>query len=445
VSIKPLEMFTVTPVGLPVAIVGLLYILLFGRVLLRAKRQEGIPLERSRSYTTSMRVGPGSPVVGKALEETDLHQIPGAWLNRIEREGITVTGAGLAEALREGDVLVFVGVLESIKDLRQVRGLEPIVEGDEDLVDEHPHYEHRSNLRLIEAVLSSSSPLIGRRVRDAGIRSRYSAVVVAVHRLGHQLHGTIGEVRLKPGDTLLLEAAPGFEKRYRDSTDFYLVSESEEPAAPRHDRAWVALGVMGLFVAMLGAGQFIDGLPEWAHRFKTVMSPMPAAMIAAGLMVLTRCCRGAQARRSVDWSVLVVIGAAFGLGAAMQSSGLSAMIAHPLVGLASSLGPVAAIALIYAMTVIFTTFVTNSAAAVLMFPIAYEVAAGTGMNLMPMAVCIAIAASAEFTTPIGYHTNLMVMGPGGYRFMDYVRFGGPLTLISGVVAVTSAALWFGLT
>lgn len=444
-DVPTMLMFTVTPVGLAVAAGGVVYVLLFGRLLLRGGRSEPIAPERVRQYTTAMRVRKGSPVIGKTIEAADLRQLPGLFLSRIERVDETIIAVPPKEQLREDDVLVFVGVLESLKDLREMRGIEPMVEDQGvGMSEEHPDYAQRANLRLVEAVVAAGSPLVGRTIRDAGIRTRYGAVVVAVHRLGHPIKKKIGDIILRPGDTLLLEARPGFERQYRDSTDFHLVSESDEPAAPRHERAWVAMGIMAMFVVLLTVGQFSSSPPPWLARLGPVMTPMPAAMLAAGLMLMARCCRGVDARRSIDWPVLVVIGAAFGLGTAMEESGLTEVISGPLGELTTRLGPIGALGAIYLLTVIFTTFVTNSAAAVLMFPIAYSVAESQGLELMPFAVCIAIAASAEFTTPIGYQTNLMVMGPGGYRFMDYVRFGGPLTLISGVIAVTVSAMWFGL-
>lgn len=443
-------MFTVTPVGLPVAIVGVSYVLLFGRTLLRGGREAPITVGGVREYTAAMRVRPGSPVVGRTIEAAGLRQLPSLFLSRIERAAETIIAVSPQEVLREDDVLVFVGVLESLKDLREIRGLEPIVEDEgHDLSEEHPDYATRANLRLVEAVVASASPLVGRTIRESGIRTHYGAVVVAVHRLGHQLRKKIGDIILRPGDTLLLESQPGFARRYRDSTDFYLVSELDEPAAPRHERAWVALAILAGFVLMLAAGQFLslEGAPSWMSvldPLRTVFSPMPAAMLAAGLMLLTRCCRGADARRAIDWQVLIVIGAAFGLGTAMEQSGLAEALAKPLVELSGVLGPVGSLAAVYFVTVLCTTFVTHAAAAVLMFPIAYEVATSQGLAVLPFAVIVAMAASAEFTTPIGYQTNLMVMGPGGYRFTDFVRFGGPLTVLSGLVAVAAASLWFNL-
>lgn len=437
-DIPTMEMFTVTPVGLSMAVVGIAYIMVMGRALLPGAGGEMDEPVKVRQYITAVRVTGESPVVGKTIEEAGLRQLTGLFLSRIERRDETIIAVSPRARVREGDVLVFVGLLESVLDLMEIRGLEPLVEEQKE-GEEAGGEKARSELRLVEAVVSGVSPLVGRTVRDAGIRTRYGAVVVAVHRLGHKLQGKIGDVRLRPGDTLLLEAEPGFQRKYGDSGEFYLVSESEEAATPRHDKVWFAHAILLGFVGALTLGQF-GLLPSAVAR---VATPMPMAMLAAGMMLLTRCCRGVEARRAIDWQVLVVIGAAFGLGRAMENSGLSDLIADPLIEVSSGVGLMGSLAMVYFLTVVFTTFVTNSAAAVLMFPIAFAVAGAQGHPVMAYAVCIAMAASAEFTTPLGYQTNLMVMGPGGYRFMDYVRFGGPLTVLSGVVAVLVSSVWFG--
>ncbi|MEO1129457.1 MAG: SLC13 family permease [Planctomycetota bacterium] len=417
------DFFTITPVGLPVALVGLTYILLFGRLLLPGNRTSKDSEEVVRQYMAALRVEEDAAIVGKTIEQADLRHLPGLFLSRIDRGDETIIAVEPDTALRAGDVLVFVGQLSSLVDLRQRRGLVPASDDADPAQAPSPGY--RPDLRLIEAVVSSNSPLVGRTVRDAGIRTRYSAVVVAVQRLGHQLRGKIGDIVLRPGDTLLLETNKGFSERFRSSSEFYLVSETAQNAAPRHEKALMAIGIVTLFVILLGTG---------------ILEPMAAAMLAAGLMVLTRCCRGPQARRSIDWTVLAVIGAAMGIGRAVDQSGLGTMIAEPLAQWAPSLGAVGMLIVIYMMTNIFTTFMTHSAAAALVCPIAFQFALAADFPLLPVGLCIAIAASAEFTTPIGYQTNLMVMGPGNYRFLDYARFGGPLTIISAIVAITSISL-----
>lgn len=417
-----LGMFTISRVGVPVALVGVAYVLLAGRWLLpdRTSVQQR-SLEQSRQYMAAMRLREGSPLVGRTVEQAGLRSLPGLFLSRIDREDATVIAVAPDEVLRANDILVFVGRLDSLVDLQQFKGLEPIT-------DENAGGGYRPNLRLVEAVISPASPLIGSTVRDAGIRTRYGAVVVAVHRHGHRLRGKIGDIRLRPGDTLLLEAPKGFARQYRDSRDFVLVSEAAQEAALRHERAWLALGIVGALVLAIATG---------------VLDPMSASMAAAGLMILTRCCTGPQARRAVDWPVLIVIAAAFGIERAMSKSGLAGTVAHAVVGAAGPFGPWALLAVTYLTTTLFTCLITNNAAAVLMFPIALGITQEADLAFLPFAVAIAVAASCEFSTPIGYQTNLMVMGPGGYRWADYTRFGGPLTVLCGLVCVALAPLAYG--
>jgi di/tricarboxylate transporter len=427
------SMFSLAKVGLPIAFFGILYILIFGRRLLPDRAN---PIEdaetHSEGYHAALKVNPESPIIGKTVESANLRNLPGLFLARIEREEDSVIAVSPKELIRAGDVLVFVGQLESVVELQQIKGLVPSTgefhdhpEGeDQDEID--PHY--RPNLRIAEAVVSNNSSLVGMTIRQSGIRTRYGAVVVAVRRQGQQLPGKLGEIRLRPGDTLLLEAPPGFSDRFGTTGDFYLVNERGTPAALRHDRAWAAIAILALLVVLLSF---------------SVLEPMTAAMLAAGLMVVTRCCTGPQARRGVDFQILTVIGASFGIGQAMVKTGLAGDISHTIVDVFASLGPWGLLAAIYTLTVVFTATMTNNAAAVLMFPIAIGIAIEQQLNPLPFVVAITVAASCEFSTPIGYQTNLMVMGPGGYRWLDYTRFGGPLTIICGVICVTLAPHMFG--
>ncbi len=416
------SMFTLTAAGAPVALVGVAYMLVFGRRLLPERREEGPSASSLRQYMSAMRVQGGSPIVGQTIEQAGLRHLPGLFLSRIDRETESVTAVSPTERLRDGDTLVFVGRLESVVDLQKIRGLTPVTDEGELRVGDRP------TRRLAEAVISSASPLIGQTIRDAGIRTRYGAVVVAVHRHGHRLSGKIGDITIRQGDTLLLEAGSEFARRYRNSIDFHLVSELDGAAAPRHDKAPIAVAILVALIAALSLN---------------LTDPMTGSMAAAALMVLTRCCTAGQARRGMDWQVLIVVGASFGLGRAIEKSGLGEVAAGEVVRLAEWGGPVAILACVYAMTTIFTMFVSNVAAAVMMFPVALEVARTQGIAFLPLAVCIAIGASAEFTTPLGYQTNLMVMGPGGYRWSDFLRFGGPLTLLCGAVCVAAAAVVYG--
>jgi len=421
VVVEPMGMFTLTAVGLPAAVIGLVYIVVASRFLLRDERREAMTETDPRQYMAAVRITKNSGIANKTVEGAGLRHLPGIYLSRIERGEEIIPAVSPDQILREGDVLVFVGAVEAVVDLQKHKGLEP--------ADETAGAQPRHQARLIEAVVSGQSPMLNTSIREGMFRSRYNAVVLAVHRQGERIKGRLGDIRLRAGDTLLLEAAPEFAERFRDSRDFFLVSELPGAAAPRHRLAGVAL------IVMLGMVALITIMPDRALAF---------ALSAALGMILLRCCTGPSARSSIDWSVLVVIGAAFGLARAMESTGLASTIAGGAMGWAQSLGPIGVLSAVYALTMLFTSIITNNAAAALMFPIALAAAQTNDMPMLPVAVCVAIAASAGFATPIGYQTNLMVMGPGGYRTRDYLLFGGPLAVLVGVVTVVGAALAFGL-
>lgn len=417
-DIHPLGMFEIGAVGLPVALIGLGYILLLSRRALPERQTVMSEIDNPREYTIEMTVDPNGPLIGKSIEQAGLRHLSGVFLAEIEREGEIIPAVSPTETLKGNDRLVFVGVVDSVVDLQKIRGLLPATNQVFKL--DAP----RSRRCLIEVVVSNSCPLIGKSIREGKFRSVYQAAIIAVARNGERIRKKIGDIVLRPGDTLLLETRPSFVEQQRNSRDFFLVSKIENSTPPRHERAWVALIIL--------VGMVVAATVGW-------MSMLEAAMVAAGLMIITRCCTGAVARRSVDWSVLIVIAASFGIGRALDTTGAAGEIAGAVLSLAQS-NPWVALALVYLITTLFTEIITNNAAAVLVFPIALSLSQQLDVNFMPFAICIMMGASASFATPIGYQTNLMVYGPGGYRFGDYFRFGSPLNLIVGVVSVTLAPL-----
>jgi len=408
--------FEIGALGLPAALVGSVFVVLAGRWLLPDREVPFATPEAVRRYTIELRLDPSSPLVGRTVEEAGLRSLPGAFLAEIERADTILPAVSPTEQLQASDRLLFVGDVDSMAELIGLRGLIPVPDQVDKLSVPRPE---RS---LVEVVVSDASPVVGRTIRDARFRSVYDAVVVAVARGGQRLGGKVGDITLREGDTLLLEARPSFVAQHRNSRDFLLVSELRGSAIPRHERAWLAGLIMGAMVLSAALG---------------LLSMLEAALVAAGLMLVTRCTTGSVARASVDWSVLVVIGAALGLGEAMQQSGAAGALADSWLGLAGG-GPWVALAAVYVMTNLFTEFITNNAAAVLVFPIAQATAEGLGVSFWPFVFVIMIAASASFATPIGYQTNLMVYGPGGYRFTDYARVGLPLNLLVGVISVLLA-------
>jgi len=433
---RGLAMFDITWVGLPSAIVGILFVLLVGRHLLPDRRASINTTADPREYTIEMLVEPGSSLVGKTIEQAGLRHLPGLYLAEIDRDGVVLPAVGPEERLRGNDRLVFVGIVDSVVDLQKIRGLIPATDQVFKLDS------RRSDRCLIEAVASQSCPVVGKTIRDGRFRSVYNAVVVAVSRNGERVGGKVGDIVLRPGDTLLLEAHPSFVGRHRNSRHFFLVSRLENSKPPRHEKAGLALSIVLAMVAAVTFGE------NWGPvsvplGFATLalgeITMFKAALAAAAVMLLTRCCRIDEARRAVDWQLLIAIAASFAIGAALDKTGVADAVTQKVVGAVGG-SPWLSLVVVYGMTVTVTEMVTNNAAAALMFPFALATAANLGVNPMPFIVAVMMAASASFATPIGYQTNLMVYGPGGYRFYDYLKIGVPMNLLMWAVTVLIAPL-----
>ncbi|MFN6190195.1 MAG: SLC13 family permease [Planctomycetia bacterium] len=417
---RALGMFEITWLGVPLLVAGFAYLFVASksRSLLKDRRPAMSQSDDPRQYSLEMLVEPGSPLVGRTIEEAGLRGLEGLFLMEIDRAGHVMAAVAPTERLEAGDRLVFVGVVDSVVELQKIRGLRPAT--DQVFQLDGP----RSERVLVEAVVSNTCPLIGQTIREGRFRSTYDAVVIAVARNGERLQMKIGDIALEPGDTLLLEASPTFLDRQRSSRHFYLVSEVSGSTPPRHDRAWIACTVLAAMVL--------------AATFELV--PMvAAAFVAAAAVLVTGCISSNEARRSIEWESLLLIAASFGLAKAMEKTGLDEAIARSTIAAAGD-GPHAVLAAIYFVTMLFTELMSNNAAAVLIFPIAWQTAADLGVNPMPFVMAVTVAASCGFATPMGYQTNLMIYGPGGYKFSDYLRFGGPLNLLVMAITVLLAPL-----
>ena len=418
---KGLGMFDITVVTLPCAVVGVAFLFLFSSRLLPDRRPVLSQQDDVREYTVEMLVSEGSHLSGKSIEEAGLRHLPGLYLIEIERLGEVLPAVSSSVVLREEDRLVFVGVVESVVDLQKIRGLEPATN------QVYKIDEPRPNRRLVEAVVSDTCPIIGQTIRRGQFRSRYHAAVIAVARNGQRMSGKVGDIVLQAGDTLLLEGRASFADQQRNSRDFYLVSQIEDSAPPRHEKAPLALALLGFMVLAVTL---------------TPMSMLNAALIVTGLMIVTGCCTAAAALRNVDWQMLLIIAASLGIGRAMETSGAATWITDGLLSTAGN-EPRLLLAVVCGLTMLFTNVINAKAAAVLMFPIALHVAGSLAIDPMPFAVAIMIGSAASFMTPIGYQTNLMVFGPGGYRFSDYVKLGLPLSVLVWGTAVILIPMFWG--
>jgi len=408
------RMFTLAGAGLPIAVAGILYLVVVGYRLLPDRR---VPMDDvaqdPREYVSRLRVDAGSRLAGSKIEK--LRRLDGLFLAGLEREGELLSPVSPHIQIRVDDVLIFVGMLQKITQLTTTYGLVPAVNTASPLETEMTH--------LVEVVVSPSSPLAGSTVREANFRGRYDAVILGVHRHGKHVMSRIGDIIFHPGDTLLLASGKDFMSTWRHSQDFYLVSEAGSMPTSLRARDWLEPAVLGAVVLVASIG--------WLSLFKAALAGV-VGMLAAKRLTAH------DAWRAINWPVLFTIAAAIGIGKAMQESGVAGAMAEGIAVTTAGMGAAGAVAAVFLATAILTEFVTNVAAAALMFPVALGLVARGDVELLPLAVAVALGASLCFATPFGYHTNAMVAGAAGYRFRDFLRVGLPMKVLC--VAVGTVAI-----
>jgi di/tricarboxylate transporter len=418
-GLREIGFFEIGRIGLPVAVVGLVLVIALAPRVLPDRRSARTEMEDvGRRFSVEMIVEPGGPVDGRTVEQAQLRNLSGLFLASVDRGDTTIAPVRPETVLRGGNRLHFVGPIDRVVELQEMRGLSSAeLHHVLDLDDPSVSY--------YEAVVGSRSPLVGRTLRDVGFRSSYQAAVLGIHRSGHLLEGRIGTETIHVGDTLILVSDLGFRERWRDRADFLLVAPLDGSPPVATSRAWIPVS---LLLAVVGLAA-TDTVPI-----------LEGSLVAAIALVATRVMSSLEARRAIDIEVIVVIASAFGLAAAMQSSGLASVVASGLVDAFGGFGDRGVLLGLVLATIILTELVTNNAAALLMLPIAVSAAASTGLDPRGAAIAVAVAASASFLSPIGYQTNMMVYGPGGYRFTDYARLGWVLTVTVVVLTVTLVPL-----
>ena len=408
-----LGFFELAMVGVPLLLLAILYLTFVAPALLPGAAEVDAPEREPRRYITEMLVTPDSPLIGRSVSESGLTDITGLFLVRIERgEVVSFPPFDPEIRLAEGDRLAFAGVREQIIQLRRRRGLRVTT-----YAPPAPGAEHR---QLHEAVVSPGSPLVGTTVEEADFRPRYNAAVVAIHRHGGEIEKALDGVTLRAGDTLLLEAGPGFSRTFRDAPDFYLVTAIEGSESLRREKKGTALAILAGVILTAATG----------------LVPLPMAALGGGIAMLgVGCLTPGQARRAVDWSVIVMIGGAIGLASALEASGAAGLLGTVLQAAGETFGPLGLLAAVFFGTAILTETIVNQAAAALAFPVVVAAAAAQGLDPRPLVIAATVAASFSFATPMSYQTNLMVYGPGGYRFTDFAKVGLPMHLTLGVAAI----------
>lgn len=411
-----MHFFEVGKIGVPMCLVGLGFIVLVGRMLLPDRPHGDLPLANPRAFTGLFEVEAGGPLDGKRLGDVAVPDLPALAPVEIERTGGIVPAPRADEVLRAGDRLTVSAAAAEVQALRRCPGLTPVT-------DDVFTRDHKGGRELVELVVSDHCPLVGRRVGQGTFRRHYDAAIVAIARHGERVVPRGNQSwTLRAGDTLLLEASDDFLALHRTNPDFWVVTSHGELDTVA---AWHRPFSLLVFLAMV------------ACATSGVLSMFQAALGAALVLLGAGVISWRQAQEDVNWTVLLMIAAALGVGAALVDTGAATGVAGAVVAVGGS-SPRLAIGLIYVATVVATEIVSHNASAAMMLPIALSVAGRLGVSYMPFAIAVMVGASCGFATPIGYQTHMMVYGPGGYRFSDFLRIGVPLGLVLAAVFIALA-------
>lgn len=415
-GLAPLGFFELAPVGLAITVVGVTFLIAVAPRLLPDRQSMVAELEqRKKEFIAELKVGADYPHLGDTLAAAGLRHLSGLYLFQILRGESAVHLADADERVEEGDRLFFVGIPATLVDLLRTPGLTSVANLEFDVTA-----LGAGELQLFEATVGSRSPYLGRTVRDVEFRQRYDAAILAIDRHGERVAQKVGDVVLKGGDTLLLIGERDFHKTWQGSPHFDVITASASLRTRAAGRPWVALL---LTCAMVGA--IVSG----------VVPPLLAAAGAALSMVLLGCLPIGDARRAIDMQVMLVLGASLAIGLAVENVGLAAAVAGGVYDSVAGLGAWAVLASVVVLTIGVSLMTSNQAAVALMLPIAMAMGESVGVSPRVLVLAVVVAASLSFATPMGYTTNILVWGAGGYRFLDYVRLGIPLTLVTATTAL----------
>jgi di/tricarboxylate transporter len=418
--LREIAMFDLAWIGLPATIAGIAFMMLTNRFLLPGSRGTDSEVEITRLFGAEFKVAANAPIVGKSLEEMGYANPLGFQLLTLKRNEIDISEIKPQTKLQTGDVLVFSATLETVPDLWGTNGLEPVYgTGVREMAS--ARYSHR----LVEVVISRRSMGLGLKIKELPMpEANIQASIIAISRGGRPIDGPMQEVRVKAGDVAVLEVDEPFFHENQRSVAFSMVRRLTGAKIKRYDHAVVATLITIAMVTVVAVG--------W-------MTMLNAALLASGAMILSGCMSFQQAGRSLEFKTLIIIASAIGLEAAITGSGLSARIADFL-SLIGGDNPYIALTVVFLGCIFMDTMITNVASAVFMFPIAMAMVGNLGVNGMPFAITVMVGASCSFISPMGYQTNLMVYGPGGYKFTDFVKIGIPMTIIVGIITIIIAPM-----
>jgi di/tricarboxylate transporter len=421
-GVDPIRLFDFTIAGLPMLILGVLYLILFSKRLL-PERQDAMSnfSTQSREYLVEAEIRPKSDMIGKTIEEANLRNLPGLYLVEITRDNENLPAVSPAVVLQEGDVLVFAGDTATIAEMVNSRtGLTLTQVG---------MFRRKRRTEVVEVVVSQNATLVNKTVKEANFRNLFDAAILAVHRNGERIPGKIGSVRLKAGDVLLVLAGDDFQDRSVNSNEFYLLSRVAEFTKFKWYKNLILFGgaAAAIFTAAIG-----------------ILPLFMALLILIVLILALKITTPKELPKSIDYNLAIIIVLAMALGTAMTKTGMAELIANFFIDILKPWGAVGLLAGIFLITNLLASYITVKAAVALIYPISVTAAIQMGLPTTPFVLIVAHGAAANFITPMGFQTNLMVYGPGGYNFRDYMKIGWPISVMYWIVSVFMLSWWYDL-
>lgn len=409
---ESLDLFSTSIVGGAMFLIGTIYMMTIGQKLLpKHDNLFASSKETGRRYFMQANISLDSSLAGKSIHDAGLRNLDNLFLVEIIREDRTIRPVSPAEKLHPGDQLFFAGEVDAIATLSGKEGIE---------FPDHLHKGGNVEPALVEVVVSHNSVLANQEVRSTNFRGRYDGAILAIHRNGEKLWGHLGKIRLKAGDVLLVLAGNDFDTRSQSNSGFYVISNF------RKDPDINVIKVLTIFFGMIGA-IVLTAL--------NVFSLLNSLLILFTVSMLMKIAKPGEIRRSIDFSLILIIGLGLALGKGMENSGAADLLAQSITGIHHEIGMLGLMIVLFVITNGLSSIVTSKAAVAVTLPVVFGLVRKMGLEPEPFILLIAFAGAANFATPIGYQTNLMVFGPGGYSFKDFVRVGLPLTVIYMVVCV----------
>ena len=415
-GLSTLGFFEFAPMGIVVLATGVVYMVLIGRHLLpvREGAQGRQDIYRLRQYVTEVRVLNTSPLAGKTLLESGLGRDYDLTVLAIERDGVSEAQLGRETLIQAGDLLTVEGAADDLMAAREALGI--TIEAERKLDIDRLE---AGNVQLIEATLAPRSHLVDHTLREVRFRDRYGFTALAIWRHGEALTEKLRDVPLQFGDALLLQGPSHRVRELQEGTDF-LVLEPLQVEQLRRNKAPIAVFALVLAIGMVVFANFHISM---------------AMVIAGVLMILTGCLSMEEAHESIDWRTVFLVAGMLPLGMAMEATGTAQYVADIMLDALGEYGPVALLAGTYLLAALITQAMSNAAAMVLIVPIAVDTALGLGANHITFTMAVVIGAATSFLSPVGHKANVLVFGPGGYRFFDYARVGALLTVVLLIVSM----------